>query len=207
MANEQRLRRFAIFVLVAGAHVLLLMLPFEIERFEYEESDGDEKHTQLFFPRSPVTERSSSRALRPPSVPEFRANITVAAPSAISVGPLDGPSTPGAGSGPSINWGEEGRRAAASAAEKMPIPDRSKCDATGLGDPALPNCKPSPDFKWAPPKSGFSGGLPYMRLGDRCVIGLGFFGCSLGKPPARGDLFEDMDDPDRERSSVPEPRQ
>lgn len=206
MANDQRLRRFVIFVWVAGAHVLLLMLPFETERFEYEESDGNEKRTQLFFPRSPVTERSSSRELRTPAEPEIPTNIAVAAPTAISVAPSDGASTPGPGSAPSIDWGEEGRRSAAAAAAKVPIPDRSNCDSTGLGDPTLPNCKPPPEFKWAPPKTGFSGGLPYLRVGDRCVIGLGFFGCSLTKPPARGDLFEGMDDPDRERSSVPEPK-
>jgi hypothetical protein len=34
---------------------------------------------------------------------------------------------------------------------------------------------------------------------------LGFFGCALGKlPEADGTLFEDMDDPDRPRSSVPD---
>lgn len=205
MANDQRLRRFAIFALVCGAHVMLLMLPFETERLEYEETDGDEKRTQLFFPRTPVTERRSPRDPRPPAAPEMRINITVDAPNAISVGPPDGVSTRRSGSAPSINWGEEARRAAASAAEKVPIPDRSNCDSTGLGDPALANCKPPSEFKWAPPKSGFSGGLPYMRVGDRCVIGLGFFGCSLGKPPSRGDLFEGMDEPGRERSSVPEP--
>ena len=51
---------------------------------------------------------------------------------------------------------------------------------------------------------GFSGGLPYVRVGERCVIALGFFACGFGgPPPAKGDLFEGMDDPERDRSSVP----
>ena len=47
--------------------------------------------------------------------------------------------------------------------------------------------------------------LPYMELGKRCVIGLGFFGCGIGKlPEPDGTLFDDMDDPNRPRDSVPE---
>ncbi|HWK50262.1 MAG TPA: hypothetical protein VNR40_10270 [Steroidobacter sp.] len=207
MANDQRLRRFAILVLVAGAHVLLLMLPMDLKLREYQEPEGSAKRTLLFFPRTPVTELEVQRELRPPAEPQIKTNIIVDVPSAISVEPAVGWSTPGSAITPSINWSEEARRAAAAAAEKVPVPDRSKCDSTGRADPALPNCKPPPEFKWAPPKAGFSNGLPYMRVGDRCVVGLGFFGCALGKPPARGDLFEGMDDPDRERSSVPEPRQ
>ena len=206
MANDQRLRRFVVFVLVAGAHVMLLMLPFEPERREYEGHGSDEKRTQLFFRRTPDVERRSLREIRPPAEPEIRTSITIDAPSAIGAAPFEGASASGTGAGPSIDWNEEARRAAAAAAEKAPMPDRSKCDATGLDDPALPDCKPPPEFKWAPPKAGFSNGLPYMRLGDRCVIGLGLFGCGIGKkPPARGDLFEGMDDPERDRSSVPEP--
>jgi hypothetical protein len=47
--------------------------------------------------------------------------------------------------------------------------------------------------------------LPYIRVGERCAIGLGFFGCGFGKPPANGNLFDGMDAPDRDRSSVPDP--
>jgi hypothetical protein len=37
------------------------------------------------------------------------------------------------------------------------------------------------------------------------VVGLGFFGCALGKKPeANGHLFDGMHDPDRQRSSVPD---
>lgn len=200
MANDQRLRRFAVFVLVAGAHVLLLMLPFETERREYEERDGDEKRSQLFFPVPPWGDDFRDG----PVEPKLQTNITIDVPSP-DPAPLEAESTSSSVAAPAINWSEEGRRAAVAAAARVPTPDRNKCDSTGLGDPTLRNCKPPPEFKWAPPKAGFSQGLPYMRLGDRCVIGLGFFGCSLGKPPARGDLFEGMDDPDRERSSVPEP--
>jgi len=199
MATEQRLIRFVAFVLVAGAHVMLLMLPFETKRLEYEDRDGNEKRTQLYFPRTSGIGRTPPRELRPPAEPRFQTSIGIEAPSAITVVP---PSVPVA---PSIDWNEAGRRAAVAAIEKQPIPDTGKCDSTGLSDPELPNCKPAPEFRWAPPRAGFSDGLPYMRVGERCVVGLGFFGCSIGKPAARADLFSGMDDPRRERSSVPDP--
>lgn len=205
MASDQNLRRFVVFALVVGAHVLLLMLPLDVERRERGEREGSDRRTLLIFPRTPAAERRLRRELRQPPEPAIETNIAIEAPTAISVVPLSESSTSGPGSAPSIDWSEEARRSAAEAAAKVPSPDRSKCDSTGLDDPALPNCKPRPEFKWAPPKAGFANGLPYVTLGDRCVVGLGFFGCALGKPPANGKLFDGMDDPDRDRSSVPAP--
>jgi hypothetical protein len=206
MVNEQRLRRFAVFTVVAGAHVLLLMLPLETERRELVEGEGSTRRTLLFFPRTPVVESGLRRDLRSPAEPRIQTNISIAVPDVTGTESPEGASAAGSAIAPSIDWSGEARRAAAAAAEKVPIPDRSKCDSTGLADPALPNCKPRPKFEWAPPKAGFAQGLPYVMLGDRCVIGLGFFGCSLGKPPANGDLFDGMDDPDRDHSSVPDSR-
>jgi hypothetical protein len=58
---------------------------------------------------------------------------------------------------------------------------------------------------WEPEKGrfGFAGPLPYVRLG-RCVLGLGFWGCAVGKgPPANSHVFDGIHDSDR-RSSVPD---
>lgn len=203
MEREQNLRRFVVFALVTGAHVLLLMLPLETERRPLNEREESARRTQLFFPPPPASARRIQPELRRPREPSIETNIAIEVPSAITADPLIEPSASGISALPSIDWSEEGRRAAVAAAEKVPTPDRSKCDSTGLADPALPNCKPPPEFKWAPPRSGFANGLPYITLGDRCVVGLGFFGCALTKPPANGKLFEGMEDPDRERSSVP----
>jgi hypothetical protein len=60
---------------------------------------------------------------------------------------------------------------------------------------------------WRPEvkKYGLYGPFPYVTLGERCVIGLGFFGCGIGKlPEANGHVLDDMRDPDRPRSSVPD---
>jgi hypothetical protein len=44
-----------------------------------------------------------------------------------------------------------------------------------------------------------------VRIGKRCVVGLDFSGCQIGKlPEADGTLFDDMRDPDRPRGSVPD---
>ena len=53
---------------------------------------------------------------------------------------------------------------------------------------------------------GLAGGIfPYVRLG-RCVVGLGFFGCPLGKAPeANSHLLDDMKDPEYKGDSVPNP--
>jgi hypothetical protein len=46
-----------------------------------------------------------------------------------------------------------------------------------------------------------------VEIGKRCAIGLGFFACGIGKlPDANGKLFDDIDDPERIRSSVPDAR-
>lgn len=205
MARDQRLRRFGVFLFVTGAHVLLLLLPLDGERRERGEPAGDERRAQLFFLRAPVVERGVRREPRQSAEPEIETNIEVPAPASITVAAPNGSAAVGSGAAPAIDWSEEARRSAADAVAKAPGHGRpSRCDATGLDDPALPNCKPAPEFKWAPPKAGFSGGLPYIQVGDRCVIGLGFFGCGFGKPPANGNLFDGMEAPGRDRSSVPD---
>lgn len=46
--------------------------------------------------------------------------------------------------------------------------------------------------------------LPYMMIGERCVIGLGFFGCALGAlPEPEKGLFDDMRAGLTQESSIP----
>jgi hypothetical protein len=56
----------------------------------------------------------------------------------------------------------------------------------------------NPGLKWYGP-------IPIL-VTKRCVFTLGVFSCVLGDlPPANGHLFDDMKDPNRSRSSVPDP--
>jgi hypothetical protein len=102
-----------------------------------------------------------------------------------------------------IDWRGEAERAARHSIDANASPQRRGFEEKAP-QPRAPKPKP---FNWdpAPGRFGIAGGLPYMELGKRCVIGLGFFGCAIGElPPADGTLFDGMKDGDRERSSVPE---
>ncbi|MEP7311935.1 MAG: hypothetical protein ABI859_05095 [Pseudomonadota bacterium] len=104
-----------------------------------------------------------------------------------------------------VDWANEARLAARAATDgagkstardfDAPIkPSRTRCE------------KRASSFEWnpEPKKAGFAGILPYVRLG-RCVVGLGFFGCPIGEPPEpNSHLFDDMKNPDRVASSVPD---
>lgn len=56
-------------------------------------------------------------------------------------------------------------------------------------------CKPrDSSFEWSPAeeRTGLYP-LPYVLVGERCVIALGFLGCALGElPPPNKHLFDDM---------------
>lgn len=108
---------------------------------------------------------------------------------------------------PRIDWLDEaarvGRQAALGAQSK-----RSDCEETDRPGSMLPKCtKSNSHFEWHPePKAiEFSGFIPYVHLGKRCVLGLGFFGCAVGKlPDANSHLFDELHDPNKPTSSVPE---
>ena len=106
-----------------------------------------------------------------------------------------------------VDWHAQGTQAASEAAERMHTPGPRSFGES----PRSPytTCKPrrgSWEWKPEPGKVGMAGLLPYVRVGKRCVVGLGFFGCALGEPPpANGKLLDDMQQDDRPRSSVPGP--
>jgi hypothetical protein len=107
--------------------------------------------------------------------------------------------------GTGVDWyGEASKSASGPAA----LGDRN---ATAVFTP-LParrkRCERPPSVtQWTsePKKFGFAGGLPYMRLGKRCVVGLGFFGCVPGElPAANSHLLDGRNRATEADSSVPE---
>ncbi|WP_218042775.1 hypothetical protein [Steroidobacter gossypii] len=164
------------------------------------------RNPTLFFieevPRLAVTEPQPSLALQPAVVQPPTAIAPIDAGESANT-PAVTPST----ETPAIDWRTQATQAASDAVNKAIRQEARKCDPSEKPDSFLPPCtRREHKFEWNPeePRVGFSGGLPYIRLGERCAIGLGFFGCGFGaKPPANGDLFEHMDDPERDRSSVP----
>jgi hypothetical protein len=112
---------------------------------------------------------------------------------------------------PSIDWNLEAERAASATIDQMVQHGEIKCDDSVDSNQrailVLKCKKHTPGFAWdpEPKKAGFIGIVPYVRLGKHCLVGLGFFGCAIGKlPEANGHLFDHMRDPDRDRSSVPD---
>ena len=112
-----------------------------------------------------------------------------------------------------IDWDNEASTVADAQAVSIFRELKALCDqAAKRGDPPPPGCRKHripPAWEPQPKQFGFTDGpglrLPYMRMG-RCVVGLGFFGCGFGKrPEANGHVFDDFRDPDRPRSSVPDP--
>lgn len=105
-----------------------------------------------------------------------------------------------------VNWYMEAVQAAQAYARSEAAKGNTFSPApTGIYEP----CKPKESsMKWKGKedrRAGFKGGLPYVRLGS-CTITIGAFGCSFGgSTEANGNLLDDMNDPDRSLSSVPDP--
>lgn len=59
-----------------------------------------------------------------------------------------------------------------------------------------PQCqKKAPEFEWnpEPPRAGFIGGYPYVRVSKKCIVVVAIPVCGFGKtPPANAELFEDL---------------
>ena len=209
-AGDRSVRDCVVWAFILGGHALLILvfttgkwhrvLPLATD----EPSPGvlvllDERAQPAAA--SPVTEapQLASVPLFTPRmpVPEIESEST-----AITL-PEEVPEGPGTNA---IDWQLEAERSAQITAEKS-----MKRGPKRIGEhpPSPFREKPKPkEFPWdpEPPKAGFAAGfIPYVRVGQHCVVGLGFFGCSLGKlPAANSHLFDGMHDPDRQRSSVPD---
>ena len=110
-----------------------------------------------------------------------------------------------------VDWDHEAATVADSQATSIFKELKRVCAEAARRGEEPPGChryrKPDP---WSPEpkKFGFAGGLPFVRLGKRCILGLGFFGCGVGKlPESNGHVLDEMRDPDRPRSSVPDPNE
>jgi len=202
MAHRARLspRDCVVWVIVIGGHVLLLVLfsrAGDQAHGTFRDRSADSTVWLVIAPQLPdeveplVQEKEPARRAaksRVDDAPRGDTAITVPQPT------------------PPVDWYLEAEAAARAAIEKEAQPGPRR-----FGEqPSSPyrKCKRhESSFVWnpEPDKTGFDGGLPWVRLGKRCIVGLGFFGCGLGKlPEANAGLFADMHDPDRLTSSVPE---
>ena len=190
-------RRGAMVGFVLLAHALILWLLLQV-RAPLSRPTGLERLTIVYLPppERPETEDASIRPA--PSLshrPLSHRPAEVPGPSM--------PAAPGAapaGQPPAIDWAAEQKQAAESQGREIWKRLSQRCrDAQAL-HVFPPECHryvaPEP---WEPEEKrfGMEGALPYVRLG-RCVVGLGFWGCAVGKPPPpNGHVFDRMRDPDR----------
>jgi hypothetical protein len=188
--------------IVIGGHVLLFMLFASRPATTLRQSRSPSPSTLLLLepefskqeelPVIEATELIRSITVLPPE----RIDTSIASSTAIEIAPA----------GPRIDWHLEAQRSVEAMTPDLLEQLRRKCETDER--PLPPECKTrNYEFDWDPEPStvGMAGGLPYVRLGKRCILGLGFFGCALGKlPEPNGGLFETMRDPDRPRSSVPD---
>jgi hypothetical protein len=215
MAREGKAaRRNAVFVVVILGHAMLIVVflrPDLLTKDQLAKNASSLLLLDLSIPMPPrnavpppeaVTKEHEAKKL-PLS---DRAKVDSASLDSGAISSLDTPPSP-----PGIDWYQQGQQVATSQAELIFKELKSLCDEAALRGEHRPECRKykKPDA-WVPEpkKFGISGGLPYVRLGKRCVLGLGFFGCGVGKlPEADGHVLDDMRDPDRPRSSVPDPNE
>jgi hypothetical protein len=197
---ERRSRDCAVAIVVVVGHMLLILLWERVSRQTEQTTASDSAfETTLRLLPAPVStgnDRSDFSGPAPvlPSSP--LPSISPPALPAIASLPPEAPAH-------TIDWRHEAERAARDATHAITQPQ-----ARSFGPkPRAPAGTAPKQFEWSPePKTvGFSGLLPYVRLGKRCFLGLGFFGCAFGElPKANGALLEHMDDADRPVSSVPD---
>jgi hypothetical protein len=190
--------------IVIGGHVLILILLSRPQPRGTEIPDSDSQYvsTLLLLDVTPPATRLAARNSTPSlsNLTQAREHLNPdesVSSTAIDALPAESP----------IDWHLEAERAARASAEST-APKDDRCRPSDRPGSLLPKCRNSKrPWEWDPePKRfGIEGLLPYVRLGKRCVVGLGFFGCAIGTlPEANGHLFDDMNDPDRPRSSVPD---
>lgn len=216
MAREGRTRRrHAILGLVIVVHALLVALALRHQ----ETTNVAQYNASLIFLTSPAPLPPPSAALptqsneAPSAVASAKRTEKDSGDFAIS---LDAQAAPLFGELPlrlGVDWDHEGSTGANSQAVAIFEELKHLCEEGARRGEQAPGChkykKPDP---WSPEpkKFGLTDGpglrLPFVRLGKRCVLGLGFFGCGVGKlPEANGHVLDDFRDPDRPRSSVPDP--
>ncbi len=145
--------------------------------------------------------RSSAPTRRPVEAP------VVVAPITLPVAPVpEAPVAPATQAAPPVDWAIASARAARRAGEASTA---TKSD-TFSPAPKLPPkaCKPKRSMEWKGYEDrtfGMTGGVPYVKINEHCVLVALIPMCVLGKlPEANGHLLDDMKDPNRTHSSVPD---
>jgi hypothetical protein len=141
---------------------------------------------------------STARAVSPPAV----------APTTSPLEPQPESNAPPVTTAPLVDWASEASRVARQAGQAIgagPRPEPFSEGPKGVRQPCVPKER-SMEWKGEEnPGVHWVGPFPVL-VTRRCAITVGFFSCALGKlPEPNSHLLDDMQDPTRSRSSVPDP--
>lgn len=204
MRGGRQFIRVIVLFLVAGVHTLLfVLLSYSRPALRTAAAPGERGKAVLFLIESPPPTAGPSKSAQGVSAPP-----PTEKPGLRAILPAEEQPASAPAQDPQVDWRLEAQRAAQDMAPALTEQERRKClnpEPPGLPPPHCRKRNYEADWEPEPKRVGVDGLLPYVRVGKRCVIGLGFFGCAVGKlPEADGDLFEDMTDPNRPRSSAPD---
>jgi hypothetical protein len=198
------LQRCAVAAAVLGAHAVAVWFLIELRHVARPQATTVPMEVLIDWPQPatpiPPSPRHDVAGTRGP-----HAASRQKAP-ATEPGPVIPPDTGGPITLPGIDWDAQAAAVAQDIAGDWGARETRRCDDSGKPGSWLPKCRqPTAPIEWELPRAGFIGGLPYLRLGERCMLILGLLACQ-GKAAANSHLFDGMKDPDRDRSSVPDIR-
>ncbi|MBS0417846.1 MAG: hypothetical protein JSR66_09030 [Proteobacteria bacterium] len=217
-ATRRPLDRFGLLAIVLGGHWLLLEVFFGGRLAESRKVAVDSLESWIWIPVTPEIpreqhERENNVGRRRTQVARTGPTEPPAAVSAVvpGVAPAVAPAVAAPPSEPTAegvpDWIAEAHSVANSLAPRLIDELKEKCAAAERLAQALPaGCKKrsfTKDWQPEPQRAGLVGIFPYVRIG-KCVIGLGFWGCAVQSPSPDGTLLEDIRNPDRPVSSVPD---
>jgi hypothetical protein len=198
-----------VWAFVLGGHVLLIALFQSVRSRDVQQPDAESRSVLTLLDLTTLEEEKP-----PEETPKPLSNITVppAPSSAItsneSITSDESVAAPAEVSKAPVDWYSEAEHVAKDKAAELLAKQPRPCEDSPRPGSLREKCKRGgAQAQWEPEpkKFGVEGGLPYVRLGKRCLVGLGFFGCAIGKlPEADGTLLEGMKDQDWDHSSVPD---
>lgn len=194
--------RFIALLIVLQLHVLMIAVLAHLRTVARIAPSSEQATGILRFidPSSPLARDPRARVSRDSTL-SLAEPLLVPPPMRDIAPPTQIPGLPEA---PVDWWSEAGKVADIHARQGVSSAEHS---SSGRSPGTVPKCRKTPEFEWnpEPKRAGFSGVLPFVRVGKRCVIGLGFFGCGLGKlPEGNSHLFDGMREADPAESSVPD---
>jgi hypothetical protein len=185
--------RTAALAVVAGAHALALTWLLYITDTRQLRPDGDAASMLVVLLAPPAAARElprASAAAAPGRGTELtRPGTAAAAPRAsIAAPPIDWSAEAQAAAARAVGQAEEAR----GRARAFTVPPTG----AAFAPPAAHGAGISWNYAATHRVEAQPGGVTVIHLNDHCalafVIVLPFFGCAIGKIPARGDLFEHM---------------